>query len=277
MSRLAAIVLFVVASSLASAVAEAPTAQRRVIHREPGMFGDVLVVDEGHRRYLRFDRLEGDDQSMINLDDAKAVPMSYIRYAAIGLAYAERVDRVLMIGLGGGTFTGLLRRHMPEVWLDVVEIDPVVIRVAKRFFGVKTDARYRIHQVDGAAFVRTAKEEYDLVLIDAYSGDGIPTHLGRRAFFEDVRARMAPGGVMVANLSVSDENERSLARTLRGVFPCLACFRTPSGTNLLLVARADGRLPTPAALISRAGQVTKELGLPFDLTPIARRLGVDCD
>ncbi len=278
--------LFVVAALTAAALGASRQARAsdealadggRVVHREPGMFGDVLVIDEGHFRYLRFAGLEGDDQSMIDLDDPSAVPMLYIRYAAIGLVYAERVDRVLMIGLGGGTFTGLLRRQMPGVWLDVVEIDPVVIRVAKRFFGVKEDARYRIHRADGAAFVRTVADRYDLVLIDAYSGDGIPAHLGRRAFFEDVRARMTRTGVVVVNLSVSIENERSLTRTVRGLFPNLACFRTPRGTNLLLVARVDGRMPTGAELATRAGEVTRTLGLPFDLTPIARRLGVDCD
>ena len=102
------VAVLLLAAGVAAGESAAPS---KIVHREPGMFGEILVIDEGEQRFLRFGSVEGDDQSMISLKDPRAVPMDYIRYAAIGLAYTPEVDRVLMVGLGG-----LLNMDYSEVW-----------------------------------------------------------------------------------------------------------------------------------------------------------------
>jgi spermidine synthase len=265
----------ILAALLAAATAAAGQAPR-LVHTEPGMFGPILVIDEGETRTLRFGSLDGDDQSIVSLADPGSVPMDYIRYAAIGLAYADRVDRVLMVGLGGGTFTGMLRRLRPDLFIDVVEIDPAVVRVAKTYFGVREDPRYVIHLADGAAWMKEARQTYDLILVDAYGKDGVPEQLATAAFFHSVRARLSKTGVLVVNLSVSTEEERRLRRAIHSVFDRTDCLATPGGENILVLSRPDGRLPAPAALVERSRRIGRELSLPFDLVPIARRRGVGC-
>jgi predicted membrane-bound spermidine synthase len=127
----------------ASENTDRPLVKRRIVFSKHSAFNNlVLVVDEGDLRYLRFGSEDGDDQSVISLRDPNSVPMECVRYAAIGLCYATGRKRTLMIGLGGGTFTSLLRKHFPEMSIDVVEIDPLVVDVAERFFGVR-EARDR--------------------------------------------------------------------------------------------------------------------------------------
>ncbi len=78
------------------------------------------MIDEGDMRHLRFDDVNNASQSTISLRDPKLVPMEYIRLASIGLAYLENPGHVLMIGLGGGTFTTLLWQVLSKVQIDAV-------------------------------------------------------------------------------------------------------------------------------------------------------------
>ena len=245
----------------------------RVVYSEPSKFGYVFVVDEGDLRYLRFDSRNGDDQSMISLKDPKAVPMDYIRFATIGLAYIQRPERVLMIGLGGGTFTNLLFRVYPELLIDVVEINSVVVRVAKQFFRVPEDKRYRIHLQDGEKYLKDTQERYDLIFVDAYDGgEDMPSQLTTKKFFELTRSRLTKGGVVVFNVSAVKSVEEKLEDLIRKVFPSVACIETPE-KNLILIGSRKDTMPDQPTLSSRASLLTFDLGLPFDLEKVAAHLG----
>ncbi len=56
--------------------------------------------------------------------------------AMLGMVMCPEPERVLMIGLGGGAFTSLLRRQFPSLWIDAVEIDPVVVEARSKKNGV---------------------------------------------------------------------------------------------------------------------------------------------
>jgi spermidine synthase len=262
--------------STAKAVQRIGAAAERVVHSEESPFGKVLVIEDGKFRYLRFDRVDGDDQSMISISDPRAVPMDYVRAAAIGLACAARLERVLMIGLGGGTFSTLLRQSLPDLAIDVVEVNPVVVRVAKRFFGVREDARLRIHLADGLAHLRASPQRYDLVFLDAYGPDDIPDHLGTPGFFELVRARLAPGGVAVMNLSTGSRTEPRLHRAFASIFPAVACVLSDERENRIVLGRANAGLPPAERLRAEARRIGAALALPFDLGKIADRVDLDC-
>src|SRR6188474_1601368 len=121
-------------------------------------FGRVLVIDEGPRRVMRFGSPSASEQSAIEPANPRAVPVEYVRYALLGLAYHPlgRPRRVLMVGLGGGTFTTLVHRALPDVTIDVVEIDPVVVAAARAHFGLREGARYRVHVADAADWMTRA-------------------------------------------------------------------------------------------------------------------------
>jgi spermidine synthase len=58
----------------------------------------------------------------------------------VGLALAERPQRVLIVGLGGGTIPSMFRKYLPDLQIDTVELDPEVVQVAKQYFGFREDA-----------------------------------------------------------------------------------------------------------------------------------------
>jgi spermidine synthase len=85
---------------------------------------------------------------------------------------------------------------------DVVEIDPAVTRVAKKFFGFVTKPNIRVFEEDGRVFVKRAmkgRKRYDLIMLDAFDHEYIPEHLLTREFLKEVRAVMTPEGVLAAN------------------------------------------------------------------------------
>jgi spermidine synthase len=239
-------------------------------------FDRILVVDEGDIRHLRFRSVNSVSQSMISLSDPKAVPMKYIRLAMLGILFTPQMDRVLMIGLGGGTFTSLLRRHYPALWIDAVEIDPVVVEAAKRFFGVREDSRFHIHIEDGADFIEQASYPYDLIFLDAYTQDGLPEHLATVEFFNTVKARLSDNGVVIINLYGGEHIKNAIGKVFRIVFPETACIRTSDGLNLLLFSKASASMPEHKELVTKARRLTADLGLSFDLGALAERLEIDC-
>lgn len=239
-------------------------AEPKVVFEEQSAFATVYVVDEGPLRYLRFDSPRGDDQSVIDLRDKARVPMDYIRVAAAALAFDDGEGRALAIGLGGGTFPMLLRRAKPAYAIDAVEIDPVVVAVAKDFFAVVPDGKLALIVDDGARFVTNTNQRYDLAFVDAYSSDGVPPHLATSAFFRSVRERLAEAGVAVINVAVDEAStERRLRRAFHAAFPSCARLIGASPANVVLIGRAAplGNADVRAAL--RAFDATKRL--PFTL------------
>ncbi len=243
---------------------------------ERSEFDRIIVVDEGDRRYLRFHNINGSNQSMISLSNPEAVPMKYIRLATLGILFTPQMERVLMIGLGGGTFTSLLRRHYPDLWIDAVEIDPVVVEAAKKFFGVQEDSRFRIHVADGADFIERASYPYDLIFLDAYTQDGLPSHLATVEFFNTVKARLSDNGVVVINLYSGENIKRTIGKVFRVVFPETACIRSSDGLNLLIFGKASATVPKHEKLVTEARRLTADLGLSFDLGELAERLEINC-
>ena len=169
------------------------TAGPRIIFDQTGRFGRVLVIDEGPRRVMRVGSPAASEQSAIEPGNPRAMPVEYVRYALIRLGHHGRPRRVLMVGLGGGTFSTQVHRALPEASIDAVEIDPVVVAAARSHFGLREDVRYRVHVADATAWMSRAQGTYDFVLLDAYTGEGIPEALGTKAFFQAVARRLAPG------------------------------------------------------------------------------------
>lgn len=237
-------------------------------------FGRVLVVDEGDLRYLRFGSPVGDDQSVISLTDSGAAPMECIRHALLGALMTAHHRRALLIGLGGGSFSSLLLRVNAQLRVDAVEINPVVVAAARRFFGVKEGPRLRVHVADGATFVhkQAARAAYDIIMLDAYGEEAEPpAQLITRAFYQRIRSRLAPGGVAILNLSVPTEVEQQLERRFRSVFQSCGCIRGRVDANQVVFC-SDRPLPDSAELIRRAGKLS---GLSFSLQRLVPRLQFD--
>src|SRR5205823_4432442 len=110
------------------------------------------------------------------------------------------IKRAAMIGLGGGSTQRSYQAYYTNVMVETVEIDPAVISVAKKYFGVTETANHKINSEDGRVFLRRSRGTYDLIIMDAYTttryGSSIPPHLTTREFFGIARDRLSTNGVL---------------------------------------------------------------------------------
>ena len=236
--RAAALVLLT-ASAAASAAWPRPLAppyQQPLL--QPGDTG--IVHDEESQYYrIRVERMlrkdDGAPMHALHLDhlvhsyfDPADPAYLHYEYLQIFDAVARRTEarvrepRLLFVGGGGYTLPGVIARRNPRARIDVVEIDPAVTCVARRWFGLETGGRLRpVHQ-DARWFALRSGERYDLVFIDAFNDLSVPYHLTTLEAGRDLRQLLRPGGAIVAN--VVDDFRRgrflaSYARTMQRVFP----------------------------------------------------------
>jgi len=135
-------------------------------------------------------------------DREKMPTMYYHVKGGLGDVFAAlpHPRRIAAVGLGAGTVGALTR---PGDVLDFYEIDPDMEGLARRWFTFlrHTPAALRVIVGDGRLNLRRSAERYDLILVDAFSGDGIPTHLITREALEIYRQRLRPHGLIVLHLT----------------------------------------------------------------------------
>lgn len=231
----------------------------------------VYVVDEGKHRYLRFGNPKGTDQSILDLENPDRLAMPYLRPAALAAEFAGQVRNVLIIGFGGGGFSRYLRRRFPEAVIDAVEIDAEVIKVARLFFGISQDPYLRIYLADGATYLEellTLPEgRYDLIFLDAYDGDHIPTPLTTDRFLTNVRAQLRDHGLVIANVGKDD---LALYRPrFENIYEACAQLRVWQDENRILVG-SKMQLPSRQDVILQANAMDTQGSSEFLYTTIAR-------
>lgn len=81
---------------------------------------------------------------------------------------------ILLLGLGGGSALFWLRRHFPKSHLTVVEIDPVMIQIAQKYFHIGRIKDLTIVNQDAVEFIKKTKQKFSLILMDCYQGFKTP-------------------------------------------------------------------------------------------------------
>jgi spermidine synthase len=223
-----------------------------VTARIPSAYGELVVSDYHGVRYLF---LNGVQQGSL------VGGLSYARYAYAlqRLATARGVPKTMLIwGLGAGVFA----RAMAEAGtaVTVIEIDPRCEMVARQYFGLPAAVKVII----GDARTETArlKEHYDVIVLDAFSGDSPPFHLLTREAFVDVRSRLARGGEVIANVVGGTHGQSarfvaSVRATMQNIFgqttvysPNWVLAGKPANfvSNMFLMTGPPPATPAPFAL-----------------------------
>ncbi len=215
----------------------------QILFRADTQYHQITVTEANNIRTLHFDR---SSQSAIDLRDGYTSVIAYPNYMHLALTLKPDAKRVLVLGLGGGAITKRMWRDYPEMRIDSVEIDPVVVDVAERYFGLPEDERLSVTVADARRYIQASPDTYDIIIVDAYYADSLPFHLTTSEFFREVKKRLSPDGVVAYNVisPVGGEHSdlfRSMYRTATGVYDHLWVF--PIGIG------ADGAVGTNRNII----------------------------
>jgi len=252
-------------------------AQARVIHQERSPYSTILVNQRGTVICMQFSvRRDQRNQTCMDQRRPKEMLFPYTRMMMASLLLNPAPERILMLGLGGGTLPMALDQLLPNAHQDVIEIDPAVVRVAREFFNFAPSDRVNVVTEDGRVFVKRALQQgkrYDLIMLDAFTGEYIPEHLMTREFLEEVRGLLSETGVLVANTFSISKLYTYESATYAAVFaPFFNMKPDDSGNRVILASRQP--LPPPEALEARAAALAgalKPYGIDFrELLPLLR-------
>ena len=178
-----------------------------VVHQSQSDDGVIEVVDLGDTRSLHFG--SHSRQSSMSLATPHTLELTYTQSMMACLLLNPHPERILVVGLGGGSVVKFLLHHFEQCHIDVVEYREDVVKVAHGYFKVPNDApRLSIHVADGYLFTQDrfyqADANYDLILVDAYDHIGMAASVGVQAFFDACAGVLSHDGVMSVNLWGSD-------------------------------------------------------------------------
>jgi spermidine synthase len=248
--------------------------RHRIVHQVRSPYQLVTVVDTPHgfRRLIFDGRLDGSDpiQSEMNLSKPHDLSLSYTRAMMAALSLADHRERILLIGLGGASMQKFLHDLLPVTVLETIEIDPEVVRIARKFFGLEPADNQIIHVDDGRAFIENSNKRYDIIFLDAYGPDSIPYSLATQEFLETVRERLAEGGVVCANLLTENPHFWDMVKTYAEVFPELRLIKPPRSKNTILFAPLDRPGLTAEVWAREAAAFEKEYPTDLNLPSLIR-------
>ncbi|APW63486.1 spermidine synthase [Paludisphaera borealis] len=243
-------------------------------------YSRIKVTRENTTRTLWFIRDNGEEvvESRVDLARLNDLLVEYTRYMFLSYVFRPNPEKVLIVGLGGGSMVHFLQQHDPKVKVDVVEIDPTIVSIADRYFGVRTGRNVNINVTDGLDYLTHADAKYDVIYMDAFlrpSGGtdkvGVPLHLKTLKFYSEVQKRLNPDGVVVFNLNPHLSVQEDI-RTIKEAFANTYVFRLTGYDGFVVVASTAENALTPKTISAEAARIDGRFHAPFSFRKMAGRL-----
>jgi spermidine synthase len=224
-------------------------------------YGRPYVIDDGEWRYLHFDRRLV--QSAMRLAAPNTLEIRYTQKMMSFLLFQPRPRRIVLIGLGGGSLVKFCHTRLPATHLVVLENNPDVIALRAAFRVPMDGPHLQVLAADGAAYLATAEQGIDVLLVDAFDKSGFAPSLASREFLEMARAKLAGSGMLVINLAGDEERYTGLVAATMEVFDDqVLVLPVREDDNRLLLAFRDRRLEPNWR---RLRLLAKELRTRYDL------------
>lgn len=185
-------------------------------------YGQIKVVDYSYEDTLyREFLIENIIQGGIDVKSGLSIFLYQYHIEQLAHAYANNARNALIIGLGAGIVPQRFKDFY-NIKSDVAEIDEMVVNTAKEYFFFDPDEG-SVFTLDGRYYLKSTNKRYDIIVLDAFSGDSPPSHLVSLEAFDLMRKRLTRDGVLLINFLGINKKENtfvlsSLSKTLREVF-----------------------------------------------------------
>lgn len=217
---------------LASSISVAASAQR---YYESAY--NTLILEQRDSIKLIYRLENGGIVSAIDTHKLEYQIIPYNRTLFLAELINSNPSEALHIGLGFGAFNHLFNHAYPKGRLTTVEIDPMVVALAKQHAQIVERENNQIVLKDGRRFLRRNTRTWDWIIIDAFVKNGvIPMHLTTREFFTQAKARLSSDGVLVMNLHTDSDLYDAQVKTILDVFPSTLFFHVEDKGNIIAVA-----------------------------------------
>jgi len=180
----------------------------KIIHSVRDQFGLIQVVETADTRSLYFNSLV--EQSRAYLYAPCTLAFEYqasLLEAILDFSNNAPVERVLMLGLGGGCLATQLHLLMPNCLQILVEQRAAVIEIAHQYFQLPNNEVILPIEADAGVFVKEwpdqAETAFDVIVIDLYDSDSMPFQFAQELFLSQLARLVSLQGCLLFNLWVS--------------------------------------------------------------------------
>lgn len=232
-----------------------------IIYEFDTTYGHYQVIDmiyEGRPARVLFSGDHQTAQSGVALDGKNELLFDY-NQRMFELVDGINPGRLLLIGGGMFTLPYALLRALPEILIDVIELDDGLASVAADYFGLTEDPRLSIITDDGFKYLATTNKRYDMILIDAYTHAAAEPALGSPEAIRHLRRNLKPNGVVATNVIAAyfghrSQHLRQLVHDYEQQFTAVKLFPASHSLslwlpqNLLLTAQLQAATPVDAHL-----------------------------
>lgn len=219
-----------------------PPQRGELIYEKESAYNYIQVVQEGTRTMLMLN--EGHAVHSI-YDTANLLTGGPWDYWLVAPYFSKNFSQsdmkgMAMIGSAAGTAMRQYEAVYPGVPVDGVEIDPQIVDIGKRYFGMDTLKYATTHEQDGRTYLQTdgKNKKWTVVGIDAYRQPYIPFHLTTKEFFQEVSNHLTPDGAAMINAGRTANDTRlvdALANTMLQVYSNVYVIDVPTMANSMVI------------------------------------------
>ena len=243
-------------------------------------FSHIRARRNGSVRSLIFVRDSGEEayESQVNLRSPHILRFSYLQHMFTSYLFQQQQSSVMVVGLGGGSMIHFLQKYDPRVSIEAVEIDPVVVELAERYFAVRPKENVRLVVADAFDHLKKTKKKYDTIYMDAFlkpsastDDTGVPLNLRTEAFYKELQALLTAEGSVVFNINPHDQMQSDIA-TIRAAFPQTYVFSLPNSEGVVVVGSLKKERMTAAELITAGKTMDDRFKAGFSFETLAKHL-----
>ncbi len=190
-----------------------------------GIYEKIKIFEGVYEgRPTRFFQQDKSSSGAMYLDSDELV-YEYTKQFSLYKLIKPAVRNALVLGGGAYSIPKAIKKDLPTAKIDVVEIEPSLYELAKKFFRLKESDGIRNYITDGRNFLNKTNTKYDLIFSDVYySLYSVPVHFTTKEFFLLSKKKLSQDGVFIANF-IGDlkKSKNSLIlseiKTFRTAFP----------------------------------------------------------
>jgi len=194
-------------------------------------YNRVWIFDAYHAvngRPVKVMQVNDENDSMI-YRDGEELASEYTKYYRLAGHFNPGLKKALMIGGAACSYPKDYLRQFPEASIDVVEIDPKLTELAKRYFGLKEDPRLAFFHEDARTFLNRNKNKYDVIFGDVFRSYSVPYQLTTVEAVQKMYEALEDDGVLLINIISAIEGPRGRflraeAATIQSIFPQVYIF-----------------------------------------------------
>jgi spermidine synthase len=149
------------------------------------------------------------------------------------------ISNCLILGLGGGSAVNLINQYFPKAKITTIEIDPIMIKLGKKYFDLDKIKNLKIIINDALKTITNDQlpiAHYNLILVDLYLGHQFPPQAESPRFLKSLKKILTRKGRLIFNRLFYEKHKKSTEEFIRKLEPYFSKIELiRAWSNLLVV------------------------------------------